>query len=140
MTENLDIPYQLPAILNRRKCTKLSSSIIDNHMWGTIESYAVDFDKDILPPFIHRSTATKYLGAEEVNFFNLPEPLANCKQIVHMYLQKIPACAPFVQKNLILEVQRLHYEASTLHWGRLAADEFSFPNTTTKLCSSHSKL
>jgi hypothetical protein len=106
-------------------------------MWATIESYAVGLDKNVLPPFIHRSIATKELGGREIDFVNLPEPLANCKQIVPMYFQKTPASRSLVAKTMILEVQRLHNEVSDISRREIVSDYFSFPHMTTKICSSH---
>jgi hypothetical protein len=82
----------------------------DNHMWATVESYAFDFDKEILPPFIHRSTAMDESGGREVDFVNLPMPIANCKQILAMYSKRTPATRSLIFRTLILEVQRLHNE------------------------------
>jgi hypothetical protein len=139
MTNVTDIPDHLPTILDRKKCLKPSSMMVDNHTWATIESYAYEFNKEILPPFIHRSTATKELGGRDIDFFNLPEPLANCKQIVPMYFQKIPASKPLILKTLILEVQRLRDEVNKFSKEKMAANDFSFLDTITKPCSSHSK-
>ncbi|KUJ24333.1 uncharacterized protein LY89DRAFT_18568 [Mollisia scopiformis] len=112
-------PNHVPNILERRPATCISDSMKQNFLWSRIASYVTDFDKAILPPFIHRNYLLKDGGSQIVDFANLPEPLANCKNVVPMYLQKTPACKQLVLKTFLLEVQRLHaefcnYDESTL--------------------------
>ncbi|KAE8451057.1 hypothetical protein EG329_004729 [Mollisiaceae sp. DMI_Dod_QoI] len=100
----------LPSMLERRSASSVSELIKENFLWSRIASYAIDFDKSILPPFVHRRCLMKDSTAQNLDFANLPEPLANCKNIIAMYLQKTPACTQLVHKTLLLEVQRLHTE------------------------------
>lgn len=100
----------LPAILGRREAVNISQRVKMNFLWSKVESFAIDFNRSILPPFIHQRLLLKDVDSQVFDFANLPEPLANCKNIVPMYMQKTPACTKLVLKTLLLEVQRLHTE------------------------------
>jgi hypothetical protein len=105
------IPDDLPSLLKRKQHTKPASLTIGNFLWATIESYAVEISsRKVLPPFIHRSCCKKDREEGDLDFSNLPEPLANCFSISQMYRQKTPGCKHLVYRTLILEVQRLHDE------------------------------
>jgi hypothetical protein len=104
------IPDNMEHILNRKKTTKIADLLRGNFAQATFESYAHAFEKNELPPFIHRSCIMKDVGSQEINFAHLPEPLANCQAILPMYLHRTASCRPLVCKTLLLEVQRLHNE------------------------------
>jgi hypothetical protein len=104
-----------PNILNRKLPTKVSTLTVGNFLWSTIESYATGFGSSQLPPFIHRRNLKKEIGGRHEDSANYPEPLANCEQIVPMFLNKTPSSKQLVMKTFILEVQRLHNEVSLVN-------------------------
>jgi hypothetical protein len=104
------IPNQMQHLLNRKPAKTMSDLLRGNFLQATFESYALGFDKNQLPPFIHQSCIMKDIGSQEAKFAHLPEPLANCKAILLIELAKTSASRPFVTKTLLLEVQRMHIE------------------------------
>ncbi|KAF8865312.1 hypothetical protein BDZ45DRAFT_684352 [Acephala macrosclerotiorum] len=75
-------PDQIPNIFERKRTSNVSEMMKDNFMWSRIVSYATDFDKTILPPFVHRRCLMTDDTEQDVDYANLPEALANCKNIV----------------------------------------------------------
>ncbi|CZR55295.1 uncharacterized protein PAC_05182 [Phialocephala subalpina] len=84
-----NVPSQIPNIFERKKTSSVSEMMKDNFLWSKIVSYATDFDKTLLPPFVHRSCLMKDDTAQDFDYANLPEALANCKNIVPMKLQTL---------------------------------------------------
>lgn len=104
------IPDRTEHILTRRPVTKMGDLIRGNYLQSTFESYLFAFDKNELPPFIHRASITKDVGTQEANFAHLPEALANCKAIMSLALHNIDSSRPLTLKTLLLEIQRIHDE------------------------------
>jgi hypothetical protein len=102
----------VPNLLSRNPNTKLSSLLIGNHLWATLESFAVRFCDGLLPPFIHNSSRPENAEGHFMTLADLPGALANCQSIVQMYLSKTPGNTALVLRTLLLEVQRLHGEVS----------------------------
>lgn len=110
-----EIPDDLPGLLERKQPIKLSSLTTGNFLWATIKSYATEIGtRKVLPPFIHRTCCKNNSGGGDLDFSNLPKPLANCFSRTPMHRQKTPACKHLVYRTLILEVQRLHDEVRLL--------------------------
>ncbi|KAE8442959.1 hypothetical protein EG329_002497 [Mollisiaceae sp. DMI_Dod_QoI] len=108
-----DATEDLPTLLNRKKATTMSSLTIGNCIWATIESYAINLAKGSLPPFIHRSSCTNENEDRCLDFGKLSEPLANCFNIIPLYVRKTPTTTALVFQTLILEIQRLYNEFQT---------------------------
>jgi Fungal Zn(2)-Cys(6) binuclear cluster domain len=126
----------LPTLLNRKKPTTMLSLTIGNFIWATIESYAIQLGRRSLPPFIHRSSCASEIGDRCLDFDKLPEPLANCYNIIPLYMQKTPITQPLAFKTLILEIQRLYDEVRILLSAKVKQmlTLFSSKRTTSKLC------
>jgi hypothetical protein len=105
-----EMTQDLPTLLNRKEPTTMSSLMIGNFIWATIESYAIQLGRSSLPPFIHRSSCASDIGGSHLDFEKLPEPLANCSNIIPLYVRKSPTTRALALKTLILEVQRLYDE------------------------------
>ncbi len=98
-----------PIDIRTKRPTKISTLTASNVLWTTIESFATGFRTGQLPPFVHRSVLTKEYERDE-DPANMPEALANCKQIIIMFSHKTPASNQLVMKTFIQEVQRLYDE------------------------------
>ncbi len=103
---------QYPNILNRKCPKKISALTVGNFLWAAIESFATGFIGGQFPPFIHRKCSTKEFGGPDDDSAYIPEPLANCKQIIIMFSNKTPSSMQLLWKTLVQEVQRLYDEAS----------------------------
>jgi hypothetical protein len=132
----------LPTLLHRTKPTTMLSLTIGNFIWATIESYAIQLRRRSLPPFIHRSSCAKEIEDRCLDFDKLPEPLANCYNIIPLYVQKTPTTQPLAFKTLILEVQRLYDEVHSLLSAKVKQKLilFSFKRITSRLCYPPCKL
>lgn len=104
------IPDNMEHILTRRPVNNMGDLMRANFLQSVFESYIFAFDKNELPPFIHRSSIMNDVGTQEANFAHLPEALANCKAIVSLSLHKTGSTGALVLKTLLLEIQRIHDE------------------------------
>ena len=118
----------MPTLLNRKKPTTMSSLMIGNFMWAKLESYAIQFGSGSLPPFIHRNFCADNTEGGSLHFNKLPEPLANCFNIVPLYMRKTPTTEALAFKTLILEIQRLYDEVRVpTNESKSKAHTFQFP-------------
>jgi Fungal Zn(2)-Cys(6) binuclear cluster domain len=100
-----------PTLLSRKKSTTMWSLMTGNFMWTTIESYAVQLGNGSLPSMIHRTFCANNPGSQCLDLNKLPEPLANCFNIIPLYIRKAPTTEALAFKTLVLEIQRLYDEA-----------------------------
>jgi hypothetical protein len=101
-----------PTFMCRRREQNMSELLTANLSWTTIRNYAIQFGQKILPPFIHRSHLEHSSNANELI---LPETLENCSSLISMYLKKTKNGHGFVNKAMIIEIQRLYREVSWQH-------------------------
>ena len=104
----------IPMLLSRKKPMIMSSLMAGNCMWATIESYATQLGNASLP-FIHKSFCARDNGGRGLDFNKLSEPLANCFNIIPLYMRKTPTTEDLAFKTLVLEIQRLYDEARDPH-------------------------
>jgi hypothetical protein len=94
----------------------MSEVLASSLSWVTIREYMINFSQGIFPPFIHQSHLDKLPDKVEVDEVVFPETLENCRNIISMYLKMSKNGYSFVNKSIILEVQRLYSGVGNLYF------------------------
>lgn len=108
-----DIPRSHSNLLNLKKLKTVGSSLTSKYLLSVIMSYPRQIcEKASLPPFIHPRYPDKgeYECPSDKAPSELPEYLAICASLVHMYQSRIPASIAYIWKTIAAEQGRLYSE------------------------------
>jgi hypothetical protein len=102
--------------LFRRRQRFIGSQLSCHYLLQTLQSYPKMMLSDTLPPFIHEKCGGfdnmhSLFGSIETQL-PLKEPLAVCKNVMHMYFSKTKESTSFVWRTIETELIRLSIEVS----------------------------
>jgi hypothetical protein len=107
-----------PGIMTTKQISNFGPSLAMNFIENAINTYPDMLTTGaVLPPFVHRHAAMDPHHCDccdDPKHRKLPEPLAICSSIVHMFRSKTDSNNDFVMRTLMAEQQRLYNEVSDI--------------------------